>query len=76
MNLDVMLSQGFIKIEGQPIVYKQAGENLVVVYEDRGNGDYQIGDLVVFNKEGRLSAEEQILLEREFDAKFGRIAIV
>jgi hypothetical protein len=74
MKLQEMLAEGFIKIEGQSAVYKQTGENLVVVCEDLGNGEYDFGDLIILN--GKLSAEEQIKLEQEYRRKFGEIPVI
>ena len=74
MKLLDMLKQGFIKIDEQPRCYKQITQSLVVVCDDRGNGDYELGDLVVLN--GNTTPEEQIRIEQEYADKFGRIPVI
>ena len=74
MKLERMLAQGFVKIENDSRVYKQVSESLVVVYDNRGNGDYDITDVLVLH--GKLTPEQQIEMEDKFTKQFGDLAVI
>lgn len=74
MKLQDMLNRGFIRIENESRCYKKVTDSMVIVYDDRGNGDYDIGDFIVLH--GNITPEEQIKLEEECRKQYGEIPII
>ena len=74
MKIEEMLAQGFVKVEGQPRVYKYITDHMIAVLDDIGNGEYEFGDCIVLR--GNLSPEEQIKLEHQREQQFGKIPII